>query len=538
MKIVIVDDEPRHRKGLANLIGRLRPDYHIEQFKNGNEALEFVQDNKVEIIVTDVEMPIMDGLEFLKKHKEINQNCKVIILSGYPNFEYAQKAINLGAFDYVLKPVDEDVIESMLTKVEKNINEEEENKKRETELLDNLNNTMEVYLEWEFNRWIKGELNEEKLEGIKKYIRENEEGWVIVTKISDKQIDNNIGENEAVLSKIKYMINEMVMSYGEAVSFYLSEDKNILTTVIKKSKKSCEVINLSKCNEIVRVINEKYYRNIAIGISSKSDNIFYDVKKSFDEAMEALYLKFYFKESNVIRFSEEKRIKKNNILVNSKYEERLSEAVYKDDRIGAITLIDEILFKAMKDGYLEQKEIKGTMEKLFINLIKEVENFMSDDNFNEIIANVTQVIDSSENVEELKRNCNLIIIKIISVFKRWKKDKNTIIFDKYLKYIEENYVKDISLESISEKFHFNPCYFSTMFKERVGMTFVKYLLKLRIQKACELLLESDKKVYEISALVGYKEAKYFNRVFKNEMNVSPDEYRRMNSADKYKRIVL
>lgn len=535
MRIVIVDDEPRHRKGLANLVSKMRPDYCIAQFKNGSEALEFVKNNKVEIIITDVEMPIMDGLEFLRKYKEIDQRCRVIILSGYPNFEYAQKAINLGAFDYVLKPVDEDIIENMLVKVEKTIDEEEENKKREMELLNNLNSTKEVYLEWEFNRWIKDELNKEKLEGIKKYINENEEGWIIVTRMSGYDYSD---ENDEVLNEIKLIITEMVMYYGKAISFYLSDNKNILVTVIKKIKESIELTNLAKWNETIKYIKDKYYRNITIGISSESENIIYEGKKSFDEAIEALALKFYLKEGNIFKFSEEKRIKKNSILINSKYEERLSDSVYKDDSMGAITLIDEILFKAMKDEYLDPKEIKSNMERLFINLIKEVENFMSDENFNEIVTNVIGVIDSSENVEELKRNCNLIIIKIISVFKRWKKDKNTIIFDKYLKYIEENFMKDISLESISEKFHFNPCYFSTMFKERVGTTFVKYLLKVRIQKACELLLESDKKVYEIAALVGYKEAKYFNRVFKNEMNVSPDEYRRMNCAERNKRMVL
>ena len=130
MRVVIVDDEPRHRKGLANLINKLRRDYQIDQFKNGDDALEFVKDNKVEMIITDVEMPIMSGLEFLKEYKGIVHSCKVIILSGYPNFTYAQNAISLGAFDYVLQPVDEDIVEGMLAKSEKRIKEEEEIKKR------------------------------------------------------------------------------------------------------------------------------------------------------------------------------------------------------------------------------------------------------------------------------------------------------------------------------------------------------------------------------------------------------------------------
>ncbi|MFW2489107.1 response regulator [Clostridium chromiireducens] len=538
MRIVIVDDEPRHRKGLANLIGKLRPDYEINQFKNGDEALEFLKDNKVEIIITDVEMPIMSGLEFLKEYKGIGHSCKVIILSGYPNFTYAQNAISLGAFDYVLKPVDEDIVEGMLAKAEKSIEEEQESKKREMQLLDNLNNTMEVYLEREFNRWIKGELAKHKLELIKKYINDNDAGWIIVTKINNKKIYDDFEENEEeILKKIKEAITETAKFYGESMSFYLSDNKNILATIIRENREIRNIFNFYDFNNIVKLIEEKYCMNISMGISSKCNNILYEVKEFFDEAMDALLLKFYFKDYNVINLSGEKKIKKSNIIINSKYEEKLSDSIYNDNRIGAVTLIDEVFNKSMKDGYLEPKEIKDIIIRLFINLIKEVESFMTEDNYNEIIDDVINIINECENIEELKKNCNLIIIKIISLFQRWKKDKNTIIFDKYLKYIEENYRYDISLESVSEKFHFNPCYFSTMFKEKVGMTFVKYLLKLRMQKACELLLKSDKKVYEISALLGYKEAKYFNRVFKNEMKVSPDEYRRMNSTKRYRELI-
>lgn len=533
-----MDDEPRHRKGLANLITKLRPNYDIDQFKNGNEALEFVKDNNVEIIITDVEMSIMDGLEFLKEYKEIDNSSKVIILSGYPNFKYAQNAINLGAFDYVLKPVDEDIIEGMLAKAEKSIVEEEESKKREMQLLDNLNTTMEVYLEWEFNKWIKGELSKQKLKSIKKYINADDTGKIVVTKISNPKKYTEANEiEEEILRKIKLLITEKAKSYGESMSFYLSDSKNILVTIIKQNNNTKSEKDFYDFNKIAKFIEEKYYRNITIGISGRYHNILHEVKEAFDESMEALSLKFYFKDNNVINLSDDKRIKKNNIIINSKYEKTLGDTVYKDNRIGAITLIDEVFNKSMKDGYLEPKEIKDIIIRLFINLIKEVEIFMTEDSYNEIISDVISAINVCENIEELKKNCNLIIIKIISLFHRWKKNKNTIIFDKYLKYIEANYMKDISLESISEKFHFNPCYFSTMFKEKVGMTFVKYLLKLRIQKACELLLKSDKKVYEISALVGYKEAKYFNRVFKNEMKVSPDEYRRMNSTHKYRELI-
>lgn len=539
MKIVIVDDEPRHRKGLSNLIGKLRPDYKIEQFKNGYDAFEFIKDNEAEIIITDVEMPTMDGLEFLKKYKEINNSCKVIILSGYPNFKYAQNALSLGAFDYILKPVDQDTVEDILARVEKAIKKEDENRKREMQLLDNLNKTIEVYMEWEFNRWIKGELNNQKLEAIKKYVKEDEEGWIIVIKVNQKKAWNLRDENEdEILNNIKSIISEMVKPYWNSITFNLTDYKKILTTVIKKNKQISNEISLEECNKILNHIEEKCHVDIVIGISRKCSNIIYEAKKYFEEAMEALKLKFYFPNTKIIYFSKEKRIVKNLVIINSKCEEMISEYIYKENKTEAIILIDEILFKSMKYSYLDPAEIRNNIISLFINIATKVKLFMTEDDYNNIRNNIIETINSCENIEELKKNCKLLIIKNISIFQRWKKDKNAIIFDKYLKYVEENYMYDISLESISEKFYFNPCYFSTMFKDRVGMTFVKYLLKLRIQKACELLLKSNKKIYEIATVVGYKEVKYFNRVFKNEMNISPDEYRRVNSAERCNKALI
>lgn len=248
IKLIIIDDEPIHLKGLSNLIAQLRPNYEIYTFKNGKEALDFLNENEVDIIITDIQMPILDGLSFIKKYNLMEANAKIIILTAYANFEYAQNAVGLGVFEYFLKPVDIEKFEQLLRRVEENIN----------------------------------------------------------------------------------------------------EDK--------------------------------------------------------------------------MRF-----IKRINSIFN---------------------------------------------KELMVN-------------------------------------------------------RNESASDMYVKYINDNYMNNISLEDVACKFHFNPSYFSTVFKEKMGMNFVKYLLKIRIEKSCELLIKGNKKIYEISQLVGYSDCKYFNRVFKKEMHVSPEEYRKL-----------
>lgn len=126
--VLVVDDEPKHRRGLTLMIRELRPDYRIYDAKDGLEALQCMDANPVDIIITDIEMPVMNGLQFIENLGERAHDTLVVILSAYSRFEYAQKAIRLGAADYLLKPVAETKVEEMLSELETKIRAERTNR--------------------------------------------------------------------------------------------------------------------------------------------------------------------------------------------------------------------------------------------------------------------------------------------------------------------------------------------------------------------------------------------------------------------------
>lgn len=123
-RILLVDDEPRHRRGLAKMIKLLRPQYEVSEAKNGQEAVAMIGAGSFDIVITDIKMPMMDGLTFMETVRESIGSTKIIILSGYAYFEYAQKAVKLGAFDYILKPVNEERVNNFLCKVENKLEQE------------------------------------------------------------------------------------------------------------------------------------------------------------------------------------------------------------------------------------------------------------------------------------------------------------------------------------------------------------------------------------------------------------------------------
>ncbi|HBM80605.1 MAG TPA: hypothetical protein DD426_07195, partial [Clostridiaceae bacterium] len=237
---------------------------------------DFIKETNVDIIITDIRMPVMDGLEFIKCTKERQKNVKIIILSGYANFEYAQKAIELGAFDYILKPVDEDKINNLLIKVEKSIKDEQLNIKEKKLLMENLNNTLPVYVEWMLNKWINGTATESELSEVKSYITDSKEGMVIITETSRHHKsfnDYSIEEIGEISKNIKLWINEKLGSFGSTVSFYLRNFEDTLVSIVVKNREPLDRISFEGLKDIIGEIKKDYGIDIAIGMSNISGDI-------------------------------------------------------------------------------------------------------------------------------------------------------------------------------------------------------------------------------------------------------------------------
>lgn len=151
-KVLVVEDEPRHRRCLAGMINELRPEYEVIEARNGKEALDITVAEPIKFVITDIKMPVMDGLDFIQALNCRNMDIKVIILSGYAYFEYAQAALRLGAFDFVLKPVNQAKVDEMLKKVEDKIEEEIREQQEKEKIKKQLDNALPAYLEWQLNK--------------------------------------------------------------------------------------------------------------------------------------------------------------------------------------------------------------------------------------------------------------------------------------------------------------------------------------------------------------------------------------------------
>lgn len=532
ISILVVDDEPRHRTGLAKMLRALRPGYSVLEARNGEDALRIMNTKHFAIIITDIKMPIVDGLQMIELMSEKIKDAKVIILSAYGYFEYAQKAISLGAFDYLLKPVDETRVLQMLCKAEAKI-EEESRETREKELLKKqLDDTLPVYLEIQLNKWLKGRLGKGEMDEIENIFPFKGMGTVFITKMENYYEvfgEYTKTELDEVILNLKYWIREALASQGHSLSFFLQDDKTIMITLLNSSSKPdiTSEKSLKELNEFINNLKIDYRINALIAIGNISANIFDEISTVYRHARTASDYGFFFETEKIITYSAVENLITKHPVGKFDVEKELSEAIRKLGKDEAVSIVCQMIRDMVKGGYPEPARLKDTLVHMLLNQLRIIQKIVNEEKFYLMADYISNDLKNCKGFHEFTVTVKQVVSNIIDVLNDQKNRKNDLIIKKCIEYIDRNFAEDLSLESVAETFYFNPSYFSTLFKNHTKINFSQYLLELRMKKGRELLEKTDLKVYEIAAAIGYNDSKYFNRVFKKEFGVTPDEYRRL-----------
>ena len=520
MKAIIIDDEMHVREGLLLLAEWKRFGIHeIFEAKDGEEAKEIIIEHQPEIIFTDMNMPKLDGIELLKWLSEKEITSKIIVISGYDDFHYMRNAITYGSFDYLLKPIDPGLLNETLERAIKDWKKQAQKRETTLETTKVINEVKPLYWDHIFSNVITNptvasdiatKINKEFKVSI------NEVDCTIsLLLLNSKIIGQFDGDKNLAFFTLLNICNEIVQSNCSGFCFRnVNEEKEIVVLLWDKRN----VLDIVK--DIQRAIYKFSCVKVMFSIGKSSP-----IQEAYTTAQKTLFKHNMIespKKNNIVFFED---ISSGSLLHLLDFAEEIKWSI----QSGSIEQMDEIIekiFHILETNHVLSLEQVRVWEEQFDILRK---NWLKEYKMNEDASFYEgkdywdeEGVFSFKKFKEEKRKEFYTLIHLLHDVK-YQKEASSI--QEIEAFLRKNYEKDITLQEIAERFFLSREYISRKFKQEYHETLTNYLTKIRIEKAKELLENPHLKVYEISFKVGYQNEKYFNKVFKKIVGLTPNEFR-------------
>ena len=513
--IILADDEQQILYGMKKGIEWEQLGFKVAGVaQNGKEALELMEDLHPDLVISDIKMPFMDGLELAKHIHEDYMNTKVILFSGWDDFEYARLAISYGVSEYIMKPIDYEEMQKLLIRMHEELDKEYNEKVNRAQLEHAYMESLPLLRQQFFNRLVTEEMNENELKSQIDNLK------LEFTDVAYSIIAVKVGRGDAkdVLSElaVKQTLKEALEKIAHVYEFGMSDNE----IFILGSNKKHDVGRITRTIGETAVMIERIFQSrISCGISAGGEGLTV-MPVLYRQALEALDYNLVTVEESYTYYNDimpVRNVKVENIGKNITHytEEELKSQVesllaWIHQRQYSLNeyqvLILEISFSFSR--FYKKYQITTDME--FAGTKKMAVKILS--------------LSTGEELDHwLVNYCELIR----SLIQKKQIDNNVILAEHARKIVKERFQDpDLSVETVCGDLHVSTSYFSKIFKQETGGTFVNYLTGRRMEEAKKLLLQTDYKSQVIGNMVGYPEPNYFSYVFKKNCGMSPVKYRK------------
>ena len=498
--VIVIDDESVILRNTTKLIEKSDPDFKvIGQASNGEQGYELIIKNKPDLVFADISMPILGGLEMIEKVRNKGLDTTFVILSGYSEFDKAQKAIQLAVKEYLVKPIDPRKLPEFLGKMK-------------NEIISKQNRTIRNYIEQSLFSQI-------RMENINNELSERK-FWIskicIGSYSASRGLHDNIPQNFPSTKEIK---NIVLKAFSHVTPFWIFNElvSNEWILVIPEIRE----INIeNEMNQLFRSLDVTTENNISVTLIYAAElNFILELKKELKKIDKTMFNKLIFSRSTIINSSTD-TAKESLPEELTHYLERVKILSKNRNRKIVDETVRKILLLAEKDR-LSQENL--------ISLLREIiENFNWGFSNRYISELISSTVYNSENYTELYRNFMLLIqrcLEEITIQDSNSRESNII---KIKNYLSENFNHSISIQNLAEEFDFNYTYLCVQFKKEFGHSPNEYLIHKRVETAKDLLKHKQyMEIKDIALSVGYEDAYYFSRIFKSNTGHSPSEYRKL-----------
>ncbi|UXH46417.1 response regulator [Rossellomorea vietnamensis] len=525
LKVILVDDEIQIRRGLNWKVDWEEEGFFIAgEASNGKEALQVIEEVMPDLVLTDVRMPVMDGMQLVKALSGKYPEIKVIVLSGYADFEYVRSSLVEGVKDYLLKPVDPEELTAALRKSKGEI-EVEKQRRMETDRMNQFHaeEMREQYLlHLVKDEWAEKNISKERLSQLKLDVLVGEDTVVQFITVEIRSSDSE--QVRDLFLPFKMLCRELSYKHEGIMSFYDTSYPNMIHFLCHHHSGGDQVPPFVQ--ELQK--NVRAYLNLetVIGLGkvvrglSQLKNGYISALLSWSQSSADVMSQLIDGTSNkqTAEFTEDAEWKLSNSMEQGDFEsfkKHLLITLAECDRQSVMSYsfaASRVLFML---GSMARKYDLYTddLKKKMWNCQLGIWELTSRDRVKGELLDLARVI--AEKVSETRHSSNGIAI-----------------VENVRRYMDRHYTNEISLTSLADQFHINSAYLSEMFKELIGQNFSDYLVNLRMEKARSLLMDEQLKVIEIAHLVGYSNSGYFSTVFKKRFGQKPLDYRKSMTEDK------
>lgn len=536
-KLLIVDDEEEVRQGVIQKIQWDKFNFEIiGEAQNGMEAMDIIEDNIPDIIITDISMPLMNGLE-LSEYIQLNlPTVKTIILTGFEDFNFAQQAIKFGVEDYILKPVLPKDLNELMERLKSKLDCEIEQKENIIKLKEHFNESMPIIRGKFLSQIIESAIDEKEIMEKISLFRLNLTGRCYV--IAAANIDNSDQDEKIFddndIELMRYAVNNIAIeitdkhAIGEAF-FHNSELVIIfsLDETVGTGNRNNETIyrRVYSVLEEIRQNVEKYLKlMVTIGVGSIFNSLS-RLKDSYRSALTALEYKRIIGVNRIILIEDLEPKRKDFIAFDEQTEHRLVSTI----KFGTEKEVSEVV-DLIFNNLIGTKAAFQEYQLYFIEIVAAISRICRDFEIDAsqilgIRTNLYVEILEFRSFNEIKTWVEVICLKLMNFISISRQNTTQMLVKKAQDYVHGNYSdEEMSIQKVSQHLHISSSYLSMIFKKETGETFLKYLVQVRLNTAIELL-NCSYKIAEIAERIGYPDTSYFSYFFKKNFGMSPREYR-------------
>ncbi|SEO48845.1 response regulator transcription factor [Paenibacillus sp. OV219] len=523
-RAILVDDEVFARKGLVGLIPWEQYGFEIiAEAEDGEEALALIEQHKPDLVITDIRMPVLDGLELIQTVQErLGKAVKFIIISGYGDFKYAQQAVRFGVHDYLLKPIDEDELMETLQRI--------------AAMLDSTpswtqegNPMLQASL---FEQLISGKADDKTLSEAAQYLalQGDKPLRYIALELNDIAADSTDEQRNSQIEMVRETIVELLKRRLEITPVVYVRSQSELGIILRPDVNPAWTVRLGE--ELVRAakgqIMEGTVPLVYVGATAESLR---EVKQSYQSAMELMRLKYAFANQSVIVFDDLGGMKLQFKELEPSFYSELMERLEEHDN-GGVNLLADAMFRAFQEQRFALESMTSSLARCVHEATRIIQTMQGDESKLTNLQPILQWHNEPRTLQGVKQLLTQFLSECMTSIASLRSTTMRGDIGKIRSYIETNYTSNISLKSIAKLFYMNPVYLGQLFKKTYGVYFNDFLLQIRIQEAKRQLRQTDKKIYEIAASVGFGNPDYFVSQFEKVEGKTPTEYKNAMIAKK------